>query len=287
MVEMHPEYTFVERSFEVLNPNTAMTTRSVRSPFDDDTIAAIAHDGYVVLRGFLDASVVTAFRSIIDDVRSELFEDSTRDSFRGGQFHGQYIRDLHAHRWAAWDLMVGTGLPDLVRALAGPRVVMRSYSVRITHPREKGETIWHCDQRARVSPPPPWFTDTHSVTVVGYLDRADCANGATELVPGSHRNWELPPTNSPPSEPWTTIIGEPGDVLVFHGALWHRAAPPSSDIASEVRRVLNIQFAPSWNRRSQFGDEAATGPEFDQLISEALAAGRSDVLELLGEGGYM
>jgi len=284
MVELHPPYTFAERSFEVLNPDEAMRERVVRSPFDDCTIGTIASDGFVVLRNFLAAEMVAAFRAVVDDVRSELFGGSTGDSFRSGQFHGQYIRDLHAHRWAAWELMVESGLPDLVRALAGPRIVMRSYSVRITHPGQEGATIWHCDQRARVAPRPPWFTDTHSVTVLGYLDRADRSNGATELVPGSHQTWQLPPIDGPPSAP-TTVTGESGDVLLFHGALWHRAAP--SEPASEVRRVLNVQFAPAWNRRANFGDEADIGRELDELISEARADGRTDVLELLGEAGYM
>jgi hypothetical protein len=284
-VELHPPYQLQELSFEVLDPDAAMSTRTVRSPFDAGAVAAIADDGFVVLRGFLAPHVVAAFRSIIEDVRAELFGSSTDDSFRSGQFRGQYIRDLHAHRSAAWDLMIESGLPDVVRCLAGPRIVMRSYSVRITHPRQDGSTVWHCDQRARVLPAPPWFTDAHSITVLGYMDAANRANGATELVAGSHLRWQLPPAGGPPPDTRTTIIGEPGDVLVFHGAVWHRAAEPEA--ASAVRRVLNVQFAPSWSRRARFDHEPTTEQAVDRLVEQARADGRLDLLELLGEGGYM
>lgn len=269
----------------MLDPDAAMSTRTVRSPFDADAVAAIADDGFAVLRGFLAPDVVAAFRSIIEDARTEFFGSSTDDSFRSGQFRGQYIRDLHAHRSAAWDLMIESGLPDVVRCLAGPRIVMRSYSVRITHPRQDGSTVWHCDQRARVLPAPPWFTDAHSITVLGYLDAANRANGATELAAGSHLRWQLPPPGGPPPDARTTIIGEPGDVLIFHGAVWHRAAEPEA--ASVVRRVLNVQFAPSWSRRARFDHDPTAEQAIDRLVKQARADGRLDLLELLGEGGYM
>lgn len=73
------------------------------------------------------------------------------------------------------------------------------------------------------------------------------ANGATRLVPGSHREPALPDPNAPPS----TIAAEmpAGSVLVIDGSLWHGGG--ANRTAAEWRLGANVQFCAGFIRPQQ------------------------------------
>jgi hypothetical protein len=82
-----------------------------------------------------------------------------------------------------------------------------------------------------------------AATSLLYLDPFGGDNGATRLVPGSHRHRgpfpkELrDPAARHPRE--LVLSGEPGDVVVFDGHLWHGGTRNSS---GERRRALQMIF---------------------------------------------
>ena len=84
------------------------------------------------------------------------------------------------------------------------------------------------------------------VTALWLLDDFTAENGATHVIPGSHRDPRpLPrsmqaPGHSHPDE--LTVAADAGDVLLLNGHLWHRA---TSNRASGPRRVLQCQFVVS------------------------------------------
>ncbi len=284
-MELNQPYNEHVYDFEVLNPDDPMPQRRVVSPLSEAQLKQAGADGFVLLREFVRPDIVESFRGLVDSSRASIFGDSLQDSFSSGRFGGQYIRDLHALDRDAWLLLQVTGIPDLVRSMLGPRIVLRSYSARITHPGSASSTVWHCDQRSRTSPRQPWGADAPSVTVIVYLDDADANSGQTALVPTSHWRWDLPDESRLSGEDaanFITLDGRPGDVLMFHGALWHRGGATHT----KLRRVLNLQFAPSWTRRAHFETEPEQ-PAWMSAAQEAREAERTDNLELLGLGGYM
>lgn len=284
-MELQPPYVENLYEFEVLNRDDIMPRRRVISPLSASQLEQAAADGFIMLRQFVGAGVVESFRRLVDNIRASVFGDSICDSYSSGKFGGQYIRDLHAFDNSAWPLLHDAKIPDLVRSMLGPRIMLRSFSARITHPGSASSTVWHCDQRARTSPQQPWSADAPSVTVLVYLDDANADSGRTELVPASHVRWELPHEHHLGGADAANTIafdGHPGDVLMFHGALWHRGGATRT----KLRRVLNLQFAPSWSRRSHFETEPEQ-PAWQNSAREAREAGRMDDLELLGLGGYM
>jgi hypothetical protein len=269
--------------FLVINNDEKMPVRIVFSLLDPEAVAQVASEGYVRIEGLLTSEQLAELRACVDRVRGLRYVNDERSTYGSGRFGGQYLRDLHAHDDKAWPLLVDGPLIDTVRSVLGPRLVLRSYSARITFAGSQAETVWHCDQRAGVDPKPPWFTTTHSVTVLVYLDDIDEYCGRTSLIPRSHQRGTLPDEQGdyPDAVAFDAVAG---DALLFHGALWHRAGPNTT--RGRLRRVLNLQFAPSWAKLPGF-EELPDRPLWSDVADEARLSGRTDVLELLGLGGYM
>ncbi len=82
-----------------------------------------------------------------------------------------------------------------------------------------------------------------AVTALGLIDGFTPDNGATRLVPGSHRLRRPPPKSfaGPPSRhPEQIVIAAPaGSVLLFNGHLWHSGTLNRSQ---GHRRVLQCSF---------------------------------------------
>ena len=71
-------------------------------------------------------------------------------------------------------------------------------------------------------------------------------NGATCVVPESHL-WGQPPPGRAPDPREVAIAGDPGDVLVWHGALWHRSG--DNNTIDRHRMGANIAYLPQWVHR--------------------------------------
>ena len=83
----------------------------------------------------------------------------------------------------------------------------------------------------------------HVVTAIGMLDAFTPENGATRLVPGSHRLRRPPPKSfADPSSrhPDQVVVTAPaGSVLVFNGHLWHGGTRNTS---GDHRRAVQVSF---------------------------------------------
>ncbi|MDR3527992.1 MAG: phytanoyl-CoA dioxygenase family protein [Rhizomicrobium sp.] len=101
-----------------------------------------------------------------------------------------------------------------------------------------------------------------TVTVLAYLDPFGPDNGATQLVPRSHRDTEETPV---PSE-GQIISGEAGDVLLFGSTLLHGA---TRNISGAPRRTLLINYA-----------EQSLWENYQQ--TRAMRAVRMDTAQLFG-----
>jgi ectoine hydroxylase-related dioxygenase (phytanoyl-CoA dioxygenase family) len=125
----------------------------------------------------------------------------------------------------------------VVRAIIG-----RDFGVLYTGRREPaqgcGQQGLHQDWMRRA---PGGASDV--ATVLLYFDAFGPENGATGLIPGSHR-WPHPlpksqqqPKASHPEE--IQVAGQAGDALIFDGHLWHRGRANRS---GAPRRAIQVQF---------------------------------------------
>ncbi len=94
-------------------------------------------------------------------------------------------------------------------------------------------------------------------------------NGATRIVPGSHR-WN---GNRPDESAAQPVIMPAGSLLIFLGTLYHGGGENRS---SGTRLGLTIQYCPPWARQQEnfiLGVPAGEVPELSPRIQELIGYG--------------
>ena len=112
-----------------------------------------------------------------------------------------------------------------------------------------------------------------TMNVMWMLDDFTDANGATRLVPGSHRRTEEPPRDRVETVPG---VGPAGTALVFDGRIWHGTG--ANTTAGEKRHGVLTYFCRPW-LRPQETHLLAVPPEVVRTLPERLQ-------ELLGYNIY-
>jgi ectoine hydroxylase-related dioxygenase (phytanoyl-CoA dioxygenase family) len=196
----------------------------------DHDRAALDRDGYVVLSGVIDAAAVAAMRSTV----GELLEIARRDLTKkhGGTLHLDDVVDAGAAFDPAWSS------PPLLAAVAhvlGADFHVVGAGFRGPKPGYGAQAL-HADDvplaaggRFRVA--------TAIVPLVDFTER----NGATRVVPGSHREPVRDASAEPgPAHPRERVVtARAGDAIVFNGHLWHSGTKNASD---ERRDALQIAY---------------------------------------------
>jgi ectoine hydroxylase-related dioxygenase (phytanoyl-CoA dioxygenase family) len=100
-------------------------------------------------------------------------------------------------------------------------------------------------------------------------------NGATRLLPGSHRA-ETAPAQDAEGEGLTPALMRAGSVLVFDGSLWHQAADNVTE--NEARLGLQVSYCAGWIR--PFTNH------FLSIPRETAARFPERLIELLGYATY-
>lgn len=201
---------------------------------DAGTREHLDRDGYVALPDVLSGAQ-------LDAVRARLAELLAEEGDRAG---------LEVHQEKGTDR-----LADLVNkgavfepCFTDPRVLaciaevlgefrLSSLNFRAALP-GRGHQAMHADWGKPV--PPGGYQVCNSIWL---LDDFTPANGATRVVPGSHRSGSLPrlampdPTAPHPGE--VQITGRAGTVVVFNSHLWHGGTQNRSD---RPRRALHCLF---------------------------------------------
>lgn len=169
----------------------------------DSLAASLCDVGYVVIREALTASAVEELRAA--------FGPATP----GSTLHVEVDEQTPARD--CWLSLAGHPLiSELLLALLG------TYQVDV-HGRDPGEKAGA--QGLHADRPPGRVHDFDGITVLWMLDDFIDANGATRVVPRSHRGAAAVPRHLAqpgfrhPDE--VVVAGRPGDALVFDAHVWH------------------------------------------------------------------
>lgn len=270
--------------YTIHNHDVEITQRTCIDYLSQKEKNELIENGIIVLPQRLDLYLVDELRNLTDELTLSRFDGELKSTYSSKKFAGQYIRDPHKEKIRFYELLDRKyPFVDIIRSLMGPRIVIRSYSIRTTYPQSKDGTMWHSDQRSMVSPRPVLFTEPNVLTLSIYLDGADREMGLFSVVHGSHK-WECQPTEAEffkELENQTDYHVDEGGVVLFNSAIWHRGGQNVSD---KKRRVIIIHFAPIFCKQASYED-VVPSKEYNDLIADLYSSHDEQALELLGYNG--
>jgi hypothetical protein len=201
----------------------------------DDTLdarerAALDGDGYVVLLGLLDPELLALTRTMVAAELARARQDPTWHP--GGTLHVDELLDAGPVADRVWTA------PRLLAAVA--HVLGDDFRINRMHYRAPqpghGAQLLHPDWPRPTPQPQP----TIATAIIALVDFT-AQNGATRLVPGSHRTWGFTAPKKPDTpHPDERLVTMPaGSALVFDGHLWHSGTRNRS---AASRDALQLSF---------------------------------------------
>jgi ectoine hydroxylase-related dioxygenase (phytanoyl-CoA dioxygenase family) len=230
----------------------------------DDVAASLDEHGYALVEGVLSPPEAASRLEALSDLFART--PTGRNFFEG--FHTQRVYAVYAKTRAFDDLAVHPMLLAALDHALGEHYQLSAPVALQIGPGEKAQ-ILHRDEDIYPLPAP------HPPVVVNSM-WALCdfteLNGATRLIPGSHR-WD--PDRKPDEAEVVQAAMPAGSVLIYLGALWHGGGANTTD---QPRPGLLLEYVVSW-LRPQETQLVAVPPDVVRELPERLQ-------ELLGYNVY-
>jgi ectoine hydroxylase-related dioxygenase (phytanoyl-CoA dioxygenase family) len=239
-----------------------MTATIQRLEATDDVarmLAALAADGAVIVEGLLSADVVERVNEEVEPVISAadpsdpMFNEVLKD------FHGACTRQVSGmpgiSRTFATDVMCNPLLLSIADAVLGPNCAR--FQLNIGHLLQRGpgaeEQMLHRDELVWSDVPRP-EPELQLASVIAFVDFTR-DNGATRLVPGSHR-WPdrcatpIEQIMAPPPDPEQIVHAEmpAGAAVIYTGGVLHGGGANITDVQ---RRGAHLSYCVGWLRTEE------------------------------------
>ncbi len=233
------------------------------SPFtaiSDADHSAFRRDGYLIVRGALDAVLRTRAETAVDALYARAAREGELGAYGsmrlpGGVGHSAVFAELldlpavFPHIWGhlGWNIAV-----DRSHVEVDPPVPVRTAPA----------WTWHQDGRPRDAEPRPMLAMTAGYVLSGGYERG---RGAMLVIPGSHLGATLtrpePDADGEyPTPPGAVAIpAAPGDAFVLDRRLW-RSRPENR--SAVTRKMIFLGYAYRWIRGR---DDAPAGPYMEGL----------------------
>ena len=234
-------------------------------------------NGYLVVENFTTDIVAAELRKLVIEMAS--FEEKSGESY-------YYPFDKSGLTQRVWnltnksekfrDLLELDELSEIMdfifrRPTSHQLFHLSSFQANILHPGAERQKL-HVDTPFP-EPLPPWPAKANSIWL---LDDFTDENGATEVVPGSHKKSTKPTSEDDKNIKYIKVVAPRGSVLFTHGNLWHRAG---SNQSSKPRIGLLCSFAASYMK------EIASEEDQTLVISQEVKTNASKRLSaILGLG---
>jgi ectoine hydroxylase-related dioxygenase (phytanoyl-CoA dioxygenase family) len=223
-------------------------------------VAAIERDGYVVIERAVGPDV-------LDAIRAELapYLEGGSEAYRGrNDFEGfdtNRVYGLLAKCPTEAELVIHPRVLGILDALLLPGYLLSANLAINLLPGETAQGI-HFDDSFYPIPRP---RAPLGVSAIWAIDDFTAANGATEVIPGSHRWGDGPP---PEDAELVAVEMAAGSVVVFAGTLLHRGGANTTD---RPRLAITPQYCEPWVRQQEpmmlvAGDAAADYPPMLQSL---------------------
>lgn len=235
-------------------------------------LAALHHEGFVLLPGVLDAGQIASLRAAIDQLRPQRWD------YCGQLDHYKCVFNRHPFWLQFLDL---PGVIELAEEALGSDCHIIGQTAWRSHPGMPGLGL-HLDYQVMQLPEslladPAFELPMQVCTAHIYLDDIDAELAPTRVIAGSHRAGRPPRADE---DSWQGRRAEPvlcraGDVLLFRSDLWH--AGSDNRTMDRSRYLLQVHYG-----RRMVAQKFSPYLHFS-FSPEVLAAATPRQLRLLGE----
>lgn len=204
----------------------------------ETALTALADQGYIILEQQLSTSQV-------DEIRTELSpflqkQHMGRNDFEGFQSERVYALLAKAPSIAA--IIEHPAVLAIIDRLLPQNYLLSSALAINVHPGETPQNF-HIDDVPGGGPDVAGPRPPFGISTIWAFDDFTQDNGATEIIPGSHR-W--PADRQPREEEAVKVLMPAGSVVVFAGNLIHRGG---ANHASRARLAITPQYCMPWLRQ--------------------------------------
>ena len=198
-------------------------------------------DGYTVVERVIDDGQVAELRDDVRRLARELAVQPAPNVFEGTRTLRIY--NLLAHGARYQQIPVHGRILPIIEGVLDQGCLVSSLSSIDIGPGEAAQPL-HADDQLIPLPKPHVSIICNTMWA---LTDFTLANGATRLVPGSHRADRSP---LPFGEPVETLAAEmpAGSVLVFDGSIWHGGG---ANRTSESRLGIAMNYCAGWLRQQE------------------------------------
>jgi ectoine hydroxylase-related dioxygenase (phytanoyl-CoA dioxygenase family) len=237
----------------------------------DRAMAELEENGYCLLRDALERDRLHAVRQRVVEVAAAEIAGGTDYVYEGGS--NQRVWTLLNKGELFVELALEPQVLELMERLLGTGFLLSNIDANIAGPGGRPMFL-HADQ-SYVPAPWPWPFPLVA-NVMWMLDDFTPENGATRIVPGSHRLGHGPDgaEGIPESVP---VCGPAGTAMVFDGRLWHQTG--ANVTAGERRHGILAYYCRPFMRAQENWSLS--------LRPEVLAAAPSRLRQLLGREIYL
>jgi len=206
-----------------------------------DHLERMKRDGFTVVEGAIEPSLVEALRDDIFRLERELAVAPATNIFEGTRTHRIY--NLLARGAVYQQVPVHASVLPIVEGVLDRGCLVSSLSSIAIGPGETEQPL-HADDQLIPLPKPHVSIICNTMWA---LTDFTIENGATRVVPGSHLRERSP---LPFGEPVEFQFAEmkAGSVLVFDGAIWHGGG---ANRTTERRLGLAMNYCAGWMRQQE------------------------------------
>lgn len=213
----------------------------VHEPVPSADLARFHADGYVVHERAVDAELLARVRAELapwlgDGADAHL----GRNDFEG--FRTNRVYALLAKAPSIAELVEHPWVLAMLDELLQPNYLLSANLAINLLPGETAQSTHFDDEFYRL----PWPRPMLGVSTIWAIDDFTADNGATEVLPGSHR-WDGHDPRPDIVEPQPVVMPA-GSVVMFAGTLWHRGGANRTD---RPRLAVTPQYCQPWVRQQE------------------------------------
>ena len=210
----------------------ASSGSSVDSAIVEADSAALDRDGYVIWENLLDTEECRQIREV---VRPRL-EHTGRNSFEG--LRTQRIYSVLSRTRVCDRLVDNPRVLAVLDQLLMPNYLLSALQAINIQPGETAQLAHHDDGFYPIPRPRAPLT----AATIWAIDDFTADNGATMVIPGSHRWGQRPPN---PEDQAIPVVMPAGSCVFFVGTLWHGGGANNT---TRERLAVTAQYCQPWLR---------------------------------------